>query len=96
MASAKRNRRAGDAAARKKRSAGSLNFFENSQGRAGAQGLLPPSPVDDAVVWLVAHWWTLGRPLVPQLRDRFRLSAPQAIATLRRASAEVRAVRWPK
>lgn len=47
---------------------------------------LQPDKIDDAVVWLIAHWFEAPRPLVPNLKRKFGLTALEAVQVIRRAS----------
>ena len=42
--------------------------------------------VDEAAVWLAAHWWKAERPLVPFLRKRFGLTPLEAIQSMRESA----------
>ncbi|WP_095201643.1 hypothetical protein [Mesorhizobium carmichaelinearum] len=46
---------------------------------------LLPDPVDDAAIWATAHWWTAGRPLLPLLVRKFKISDDEAMQAIRAA-----------
>lgn len=46
---------------------------------------LRPDPVDDATIWATAHWWTAGRPLLPVLVRKFKISDAEAMQAIRAA-----------
>ncbi|MFB9979447.1 hypothetical protein ACFSQQ_14665 [Mesorhizobium kowhaii] len=47
---------------------------------------LRPDPVDDAMIWATAHWWTAARPLLPVLVRKFKISDQEAMQAIRAAS----------
>jgi len=48
---------------------------------------LDPVGISDAADWLVDHWSTAARPLLPTLRCMFGLNLLQAVAAIREANA---------